>query len=456
MENKDKKFTLKIRGKEVKVNEEIYRAYIRPVRAEQRKSRREWKCRLLSESGNYYVRCKEKCETCSYCLSGKNATGNKLSLDRLSESGIELEARDANVEMKYIEQQETEAKYAKLHLAIPKLTQRQQDIVRMVYFEGKSQVEVAQFFGIDTNTHWIELVESDIEVDVVKSEIDNSVCFMWFDDGLIANLDGEIYLRGTWVINEGEHTLNLSNSKGKERNINFRIEHCYKVVEETAATCSENGVATYECSQCGDKYEETQYSSGHKYNITSTPSSCTESEQIVYTCSLCGERYEKEGNYSTGHNYSSTITREPTCTVDGERFVKCDNCKASYKEVITANGHNYQISDTSTKNGKTTRIYKCVDCGDSYKQELGDQYEEVANYVEYLFEQYSPYMWWVLLASAGIWSIAIGVMTVIAQKNEDKEKAKKILVNYVIGLVVIAVIVVACPFLIRGIAALIT
>lgn len=151
MENKDKKFTLKIRGKEVSVNEEIYRAYIRPVRAEQRRSRREWKCRLLSESGNYYVRCKEKCETCPYYLSGKNATGNKLSLDRLSESGIEIEDQDANVEMRYIERKETEEKYAKLHFAIAKLTQRQQEIVRMIYFEGKSQVEVAQVFGIDSS-----------------------------------------------------------------------------------------------------------------------------------------------------------------------------------------------------------------------------------------------------------------------------------------------------------------
>jgi len=43
-----------------------------------------------------------------------------------------------------------------------------------------------------------------------------------------------------------------------------------------------------------------------------------------------------------------------------------------------------------------------------------------------------------------------------AAKNDEKEKAKKMLVNYVIGLVVIAVIVVACPYLIRGIASLIT
>ena len=65
-------------------------------------------------------------------------------------------------------------------------------------------------------------------------------------------------------------------------------------------------------------------------------------------------------------------------------------------------------------------------------------------------------MWWVLLAAAGVWSIVMGVFFAIAQKNEDKEKSKKMIINYAIGLVVIAVIVVACPYLIRGIAALVT
>ena len=43
----------------------------------------------------------------------------------------------------------------------------------------------------------------------------------------------------------------------------------------------------------------------------------------------------------------------------------------------------------------------------------------------------------------------------IAAKNEDKKKARKMIKNYVIGLVVIAVILVACPYLVKGIAALI-
>ncbi len=64
--------------------------------------------------------------------------------------------------------------------------------------------------------------------------------------------------------------------------------------------------------------------------------------------------------------------------------------------------------------------------------------------------------YWVLLATAGLWSIAIGVAIIIATKNEDKAKAKKMLVNHLIGLVVIFVIVVACPYLVRGIAAFVT
>ncbi len=43
----------------------------------------------------------------------------------------------------------------------------------------------------------------------------------------------------------------------------------------------------------------------------------------------------------------------------------------------------------------------------------------------------------------------MGVFFVIAQKNEDKEKARKMIKNYVIGLVVIFAILVACPYLVK-------
>ena len=47
-ENNENKYIIKIKGKEVEVNEEVYRAYVRPIRAEQRRKRREWKCNVLS------------------------------------------------------------------------------------------------------------------------------------------------------------------------------------------------------------------------------------------------------------------------------------------------------------------------------------------------------------------------------------------------------------------------
>ena len=65
-------------------------------------------------------------------------------------------------------------------------------------------------------------------------------------------------------------------------------------------------------------------------------------------------------------------------------------------------------------------------------------------------------MIWVFLATAGVWSAAMGIAIIIATKNEDKVKARKMLVNYGIGLIVIFILLVAAPLLVKGIAGLIT
>lgn len=45
---------------------------------------------------------------------------------------------------------------------------------------------------------------------------------------------------------------------------------------------------------------------------------------------------------------------------------------------------------------------------------------------------------------------------IIAHKNDDKEKVKRMLRNYFIGVIAIFVILMATPILVRGIATLIT
>lgn len=171
MENKDKTRTLKIRGKEVAVSEEVYRAYIRPIRAEQRKKRRDWKCQKLSETGGYYVRCKERCENCPFYLAGNNATGNKLSLDRMADEGVEIEDYNADLESRYIERETQEDEYANLHAAIEKLTPRQREMVRMIYFEGKSQEEVCAIYGITKSavSHAMERIYEALRKILIKN-----------------------------------------------------------------------------------------------------------------------------------------------------------------------------------------------------------------------------------------------------------------------------------------------
>lgn len=335
---------------------------------------------------------------------------------------------------------------------------------------------------------------AEISGEFVKSDTDNTVYFTWDRPSWTATLDGEEYSKGTWIREEGEHTIKLS-SKTKSAVFPYTIDHCYLesvekptcthegylqyeciqcgynytnysieetghyyVASTTVATCTSGGYTIYTCTRCGDSYTDNYTNPlGHNYESAYYPATCTDYGKTVFTCQVCGSGYyETDGTYPTGHNYNNEVITAPTCTADGLRRSTCENCGHTFDTKITANGHSYNITESVTANGKTTRTYTCTVCGHSYKQELGDQYAEVTNYVEYLFEHYQQYMWWVLLASAGVWSIVIGVMIAIAHKNEDKEKARKMLINYVIGLVVIAVIVVACPFLIRGIAALVT
>lgn len=221
-------------------------------------------------------------------------------------------------------------------------------------------------------------------------------------------------------------------------------------------TCTERGHTLHKCSYCGDEYRTDEtFALGHNYTERTIDVSCTENGCVLHTCTRCGYEYETNVVQALGHKYVSEVTRQVTCDDDGNRHHICARCGDQYDTEIPHFGHTFEIVDERNNGGTVVRTYKCDVCGYSYTQELGDQYEEVSNYVEYLFQQYSPYMVYVFLATSGVWSIAMGIAYIIAKKNEDKEKAKKMLVNYGIGMIVIFAILIAAPLLVRGIAALI-
>ena len=233
------------------------------------------------------------------------------------------------------------------------------------------------------------------------------------------------------------------------------LGHDYEETE-VAPTCTEEGYRGKKCRRCEDAIKtEILKAVGHKFTDSYFIATCEEEGYTLHTCLSCGNEYKDNIVAATGHDYETEVVRAPHCETEGERKFHCRKCEKEYYSDIPATGHNYELTGTEEVNGRNVRSYVCTNCGAVTSQDMGDQYGQVSSYVEYLFEQYRPYMWWVLLASAGVWSIVMGVFYGIAQKNEDKEKARKMLKNYVVGLVVIAVILVACPYLVNGIAALI-
>ena len=232
------------------------------------------------------------------------------------------------------------------------------------------------------------------------------------------------------------------------------LGHIY-VSTSFEATCTEKGGIHYACSRCGDEY--TLYTStelGHYYYTELIEPSCEQEGYIKHICTQCNYEYKTDVKSALGHDYKTWVDSEPNCHNDGMRIHQCQSCKNKYYTVIPYHGHEYEIQETETDNG-TKRTYVCKKCGDEYVQYLGNQYVMVSEFVDDLFDEYAPYMLLVFLSTAGVWSAAMGIAMILAYKSEDKHKAKRMVKNYVIGLIVIFAILVACPYLIKGIAYLV-
>lgn len=358
--------------------------------------------------------------------------------------------------------------------------------------EGRYSFYAKDSLGNTSEVYWVELSKPLPEITIVKSDKDNSVYITWEQD-LKVTLNGENYEKGTWITQEGKHKIIVSNEY-KSQEYEFEITHYYIVDSKKEANCTEIGYTIYKCVHCNDTYQKDYIlPSGHQYIETIIEPTCTKEGGIKHVCTSCGDNYisdetEALGHHfiesvkeptctedggllhsctrcnesywsnfvpATGHVYRSEILLPATCVEDGVRHHVCEKCKDEYSTFIPATDHFYEITKEETKEGITIRTYTCRTCGATYTQNLGNPYEKVSNYIEFLFLNYRPYMLWIFLATSGIWSLALGIAIIIAHKNEEKEKVKKMIVNYVIGMIVIFSILVACPYLIRGISILI-
>lgn len=69
-------------------------------------------------------------------------------------------------------------------------------------------------------------------------------------------------------------------------------EHDYQVVATKAATCTDKGFTSYQCSKCSDAYTTYTEALGHEYEKEVIAPTATEQGYDLYTCSRCGANYK--------------------------------------------------------------------------------------------------------------------------------------------------------------------
>ncbi|MCD8206204.1 MAG: leucine-rich repeat protein [Clostridia bacterium] len=226
------------------------------------------------------------------------------------------------------------------------------------------------------------------------------------------------------------------------------LGHDY-VYESVAATCEEAGHTGVVCNRCGETFfTETTPALGHSYGVTYTSAGCENEECYLYTCVRCGDFYEVKSGYPLGHSYDVEVISSATCEETGERLYRCSRCGDAYYSEVAALGHSFL---TTVEGG--LRVLTCQRCGLVEKYDISGVEEYVASSFESVWDKYMDYVWWILLATCGVWSIFMGVRYAISSDSEDRAKAKRMITNYVLGILVIAVVFVACPALAYGIAA---
>ena len=193
-------------------------------------------------------------------------------------------------------------------------------------------------------------------------------------------------------------TVDLDATCSREGKKSRHCLYCSATTEETAipktahrekrtllkeATCDNDGVAQYECLDCGEKREEALPMSGHSYIETSRSNpSCETSGKIVYVCEKCGKN-SVTVIPDLGHEFGTLIEElAPTCSLYGQKaHYKCQRCGEYFDEyknditeediIIDKKPHEYsspKVIKKSTCQEKGELLYTCLRCGSQYTE----------------------------------------------------------------------------------------
>lgn len=248
------------------------------------------------------------------------------------------------------------------------------------------------------------------------------------------------------------------------------LGHNYEVSIIKKATCTETGKIQYYCLRCRTTYEEVIPATEHNYFKVEIDGNAEYCHDWKYECQDCGAfYYESSGTEERAtHDISSAtatiIELKPTCTTIGGRGGFCAVCGEYGIMEVPALGHDWVMESQSydQSSGMTVNYYFCSRCNEMKTEEveaaegslgvsvdLSEILNRVAEYYQNsIYEPYADLLLMLFGIFAGIWGIPVGISYIIARKQDDKEKARKMLVNFVLGIVVSFCLLVAAPFLV--------
>ena len=95
---------------------------------------------------------------------------------------------------------------------------------------------------------------------------------------------------------------------------------------------------------------------------------CEDGGMKITRCKICGHLENAEYIAPKGHK-SLTVTKQATCTEDGERTGTCTDCGKTVTEIIPATGHNWSEWTIDPDNAKQ-EVRTCANCGEKEYREL--------------------------------------------------------------------------------------
>ena len=110
-----------------------------------------------------------------------------------------------------------------------------------------------------------------------------------------------------------------------------KAEHSWNEgVVTTEPTCTERGVKTYTCGDCGATKTEAIDTVDHTYG----PWEKNDENKHKKVCDVCRYTAYEDHSWNEG-----VVTTEPTCTERGVKTYTCSTCDATKTEIVGATGH---------------------------------------------------------------------------------------------------------------------